>query len=47
MVFHAIKRLNALKEGFNEKSGKSLKAGPAERFSAAAPAEEGLVFRSF
>ena len=26
MVFHAIKRLNALKEGFNVKNGNSLKA---------------------
>ena len=25
MVFHAINRLNALKEGFIDKSGKSLK----------------------
>ena len=25
MVFHAMKRLRALKEGFNVKSGKSLK----------------------
>ncbi len=32
MVFHAIKRLNALKEGFIVKSGKSLKAGSAGRF---------------
>ena len=34
MVFHAMKRRNALKEGFNVKSGKSLKAVCAGRMSA-------------
>ena len=48
MVFRAKKRLYALKEGFNVKSGNSLKvvcqriAVPRNR-----TAEEGLVFRSF
>jgi len=50
MGFRAIYRLEALKEGFNVKSGKSLKAlrtwGSSIR-TADASAEEGLVFRSF
>jgi len=50
MVFHAIKRLNALKEGFNDKSGKSLKAFCKREYDIVPlrrSAEEGLVFRSF
>ena len=48
MVFRAMKRLYALKEGFNVKSGKSLKAGYAGAFfPLRLPAEEGLFFRSF
>ena len=48
MVFHAMKRLRALKEGFNVKSGKSLKAVRPRRFCPLyGAAEEGLVFRSF
>ena len=48
MVFHAMKRLRALKEGFNVKSGKSLKAVRLRRFCPLYGAvEEGLVFRSF
>ena len=48
MVFHAMKRLRALKEGFNVKSGKSLKAFLWRRFCPLnSLAEEGLVFRSF
>ena len=48
VVFRTIKRLRALKEGFNVKSGKSLKAVRLRRFCPLyGAAEEGLVFRSF
>jgi hypothetical protein len=51
VVFHTIKRHYALKEGFNVKSGKSLKAVDSREGrtsgSAGTMAEEGLVFRSF
>jgi hypothetical protein len=41
-----MKRRNALKEGFNDQSGRSLKAGHGG-CPAAELTEEGLVFRSF
>lgn len=48
VVFRTIKRLRALKEGFNVKSGKSLKVVHRWRFYPLnGSAEEGLVFRSF
>ena len=50
VVFHTILRLRALKEGFNVKSGKSLKVVPVrggKLVSAKKSAEEGLFFRSF
>lgn len=48
VVFRTIKRLRALKEGFNVKSGKSLKVVHRRRFYPLnGSAEEGLVFRSF
>ena len=48
VVFRTIKRLCALKEGFNVKSGNSLKAVcPQGYVPANRPAEEGTVFRSF
>ncbi len=48
MGFHAMKRLYALKEGFNVKSGNSLKVVCLRGCcSANRMAEEGTVFRSF
>ena len=48
VVFRTINRLRALKEGFNVKSGKSLKVVHRRRFYPLnGSAEEGLVFRSF
>jgi len=48
VVYRTIKWLCALKEGFNVKSGKSLKVVHRRRFCPLHDsAEEGLVFRSF